>query len=69
MYKDVNEYRRELQKYFNEELQSIMEQWADGTFTGPEQAATIQLNAQALGTVKAIHAILAYLDQPVEEEN
>ena len=49
-----------------EERQYILEQWAQGQFTGESSEATAQLNAEMLGRIKAIDMHLS-LYQEIKE--
>jgi hypothetical protein len=62
----VTEYVMET--YFVQARQDIMEQWANGDFTGESSEATAQLNAKALGQVDQIDQTILSISDLIQEE-
>lgn len=62
----VTEYVMET--YFVQARQDIMEQWANGDFTGESSEATAQLNAKALGQVDQIDQTIMSISDLIQEE-
>lgn len=62
----VTEYVMET--YFVKARQDIMEQWANGDYTGGSSEETAQLNAKALGMIDQIDSTILEISDLIQEE-
>lgn len=57
----------ELQEQLKGEYDTITDMWAHGAFTHESSEGTAQSNAEALGRVKALQAVLSILEDIKEQ--
>ena len=55
-------------KRLEDDTQEIKEMWAQGAYTLESESGTLQVNSQALGSLKAIGDLLDYLEGDMDSE-
>ena len=63
-----NKVSKYLMKRLEEDRKELMEMWAAGQFTAPDQSATIQLNSRALGMFAALEQVEDFLESDMDVE-
>lgn len=54
-------------KFLRKQIGDTRENWSSGAFTSPDQAATVQLNARAIGTCAAYQSVLQLTSEDINE--
>lgn len=57
-----------LLQYIDDEVKSMQELWAAGGYTMESQSGTIQLNSQAIGSIKGLGQLLDFLESDMDAE-
>lgn len=63
-----NKVTKYLIQTLEEDVEALKDVWANGGFTQPEQAGTIQLNSRALGQIAALIQTLEFLETDMDAE-